>query len=188
MTIDQWQARLITAGFPERQSRMDRSALTGAAWKSTGKSIASKIGEGFLMALVGESGTGKTQMAIGLAGKYVASTFRYVKTMTLFLQLRAAMGNDCGGELALVREHISPAFLVIDEAGERGGSEWEDRMLAYIIDERYATRKDTLLIANQKQDVFSRSVGPRIMSRLQETGGIVVCDWPSYRSAKVKEK
>lgn len=177
--------RLLAASFPERQASMPAPRLYGQQWKAKGSSIAQRFGDGFLIALLGESGTGKTQMAVSLAAIY-RGTVRYTKALRFFLELHAARNNARGdghrSEIQVVDAHAEPGLLVIDEAGERGETEWEDRMLAFLIDERYAHRRDTLLIANQRREAFLESVGPRIASRLQETGGIVLCDWPSYRS------
>jgi DNA replication protein DnaC len=66
---------------------------------------------------------------------------------------------------------------------ERGETPWEDRLLTHLIDRRYASEKDTLLITNQSKESFIQSIGPSAASRIVEVGGIVTCDWPSYRKA-----
>jgi DNA replication protein DnaC len=188
--LARFQQRLIDAGFPERQATLDPARATGAEWQAVGRRLAAMVGSGYLIALIGGSGTGKTQMAAALATLYTGKPILYGKAMRLFLDLRAAMGTLAANpatrqsERGILKEYIDPAFLALDEAGERGGSEWEDRMLAYLIDERYAARKDTLLISNQQEAAFLDGIGPRIASRLQETGGIVVCDWPSFREGQ----
>jgi hypothetical protein len=60
---------------------------------------------------------------------------------------------------------------VIDECQERGETDWENRLLTYIVDKRYAQLRDTVLISNQTKDQFCKSMGSSIISRMQETGG-----------------
>ena len=76
---------------------------------------------------------------------------------------------------------IHPQLLVIDEAQERGESDWESRMLTHVVDKRYFLQRDTLLISNLKLDEFKASIGTSICSRLIETGGAILADWPSFR-------
>lgn len=41
--------------------------------------------------------------------------------------------------------------------------------------------KDTIPIANLKEEEFLKSIGQSAESRLREVGGVIVCDWPSFR-------
>jgi hypothetical protein len=38
-----------------------------------------------------------------------------------------------------------------------------------------------VLVGNLTVAAFAEVVGDSIVSRMQETGGALVCDWPSYR-------
>ena len=54
-----------------------------------------------------------------------------------------------------------------------------------MIYKRYGAMKDTILISNQTPDVFQKAIGSSILSRLQETGAIIQCDWPSFRETEL---
>jgi len=77
---------------------------------------------------------------------------------------------------------IKPRLLVIDEAHERSNSDWEDRMLAMVVNERYQELRSTLVIANYSEEEVEKHLNPSILSRAEESGGIVVFDWESFRS------
>ena len=54
-------------------------------------------------------------------------------------------------------------------------------MLYELLNHRYNDLTDTLLISNQDVRQAELSLGPAIVSRLRETGGIIQADWASYR-------
>ena len=107
----------------------------------------------------------------------------YARTVELFMDIKTAYDPEGPTEASVLRRYALPALLVLDEAQERGDTDWENRMLTYLIDRRYGEMKDTLLVSNLKADDFRSAIGLSIYSRLVETGGIVVCDWPSFRAA-----
>jgi DNA replication protein DnaC len=73
-----------------------------------------------------------------------------------------------------VKALTKPSLLVIDEAAKRGETEWENRLLFEILNKRYGDFKDTILIANQSREEFSKSMGPAIVRRMDEVGGLMV--------------
>lgn len=152
-------------------------------WNEEKNKIKTKFQSGFLIGLLGEWGTGKTQMAGCLIQDACSRqmTSLYVKTREFFFRIREAYKKDGPTELTALKEFIDPAFLVMDEIGERGETPWEDRTLIYLIDKRYEEMKDTLLVSNQDEKEFFISVGLSIKSRMSETGGIIECAWESFR-------
>lgn len=174
-------------------------------WSDCLDKLVSRVRDGSIIALLGERGTGKTQLASQLIYRYLTGReaperrsydsrcyfdggdkchAMYVRMMEIFIALRASYRKEGPTEDEQIAKFVSPGLLVIDEAQERGESDWENRLLAEIIDHRYGDMSDTLIISNQKPDEFKASIGPSIYSRLVETGGIIVCDWPSFRTGK----
>ena len=72
-------------------------------------------------------------------------------------------------------------LLVLDEIQVRSDTEWENSVLTDLIDSRYAAVRSTLLIANLERSALAASLGDSVASRLEETGTIIPCDWPSFR-------
>ena len=176
------QGLVARAKLPDLQRC--RTDLHGDEWLAARHTVASKLTTGMLAALLGSRGTGKTQLAVWVAqfnAAFHRRTSRYVKTLDLFLAIRATFKHVATTEDDVVRYFTSPDLLIVDELHERGETEWEDKILAHIIDKRYMANRDTILIANQTEAAFQASVGPSVVDRLIETGFVVHCTWGSFR-------
>lgn len=176
-------------GIPARH-KQSPGAQPGP-WRDTLNRLVELDGSGFLIALLGGRGTGKTQMGVELIARRVNKaerfTCKYVRAMDVFIDVKESYRRDGPNERDVLKRFIGPQLLVIDEAHERGETAWEDRLLTYIVDRRYGDGKDTLLISNSQHAEFRAAIGESIYSRLVETGGVVVCDWPSFRTAVEQE-
>lgn len=191
---DHLAALCASAGFPARH--LATPVKHDNAWGEAYRHALAQVGTGCILVLSGLRGTGKTRMALSLAryvlskgpGLYAhtdgrATGVRYMRAMDLFLDLRAAFHKSDHTEKEVLQTINRKAFLVIDEVQERGGSDWEDRILTNVIDSRYGAMLDTVLITNTKYDEFVKSVGPSIHSRINETGTFIDCTWESFRKA-----
>jgi DNA replication protein DnaC len=181
----QIQVNSVRLGWnaPARQTRKEDIDRSGA-WGKKESELVKMLGTGFLVALVGGRGPGKTQMGIELMKK-ATSDLRpsYYQTLTgLFLEIKATFKNDSREtEEDLMDRMVKPSLLVIDEVGRKSDGDWENRMFFELVDRRYRAMKDTLLIANHTKDQFLETIGESLASRMQETGGIIECNWESYR-------
>jgi len=88
---------------------------------------------------------------------------------------------DKPSEGEVIDKLVDAAFLVIDEAHVRGESVYEDNKLTHIIDERYDAMRPTMLITNLSNKDFAAQLSPSILSRIEEIGGGIECNWESYR-------
>jgi len=176
---------VLKANLPLRHRGFNIKTATDSAWLTKYNLIREQLKTGVLMACVGPRGTGKTQMAVELARAscMMNRPATYCKVLEIFFDVRGTYRSATHGtsELQALAKYIDPKMLVIDEAHERGESAFEDRILTYLIDKRYDAEADTILVSNLTKDDFLTAIGPSIASRLQETGGIIVCDWTSYR-------
>lgn len=157
-------------------------------WGEAERKLLNRIGTGYMVALIGIRGSGKTQLGIEIMR---ATTERlksalYCTATGFFLDLTPDARKESGRcEKSIINDYAKPSLLVIDEFGKRGDSDWETRLLFHLLDRRYLDCKDTILIANQTREEFEKTVGPSIASRMSETGGIYECNWESYRTRKV---
>src|SRR5690606_41915006 len=77
-----------------------------------------------------------------------------------------------------------PMLLVVDEAHERPDTEAQDRRMREIIDRRYKSERDTLLITNMKPEALGESIGGAAIDRIRQCGGMIPCNWGSFRHSK----
>lgn len=144
-----------------------------------------------MVALLGIRGNGKTQLAIALirAACEAGRSGRYVKRLDLSRAIRRTFAAPAAGrgravetEADVIDELAGVGLLVIDEVHQSGESDFDANVLVNLIDRRYDAMKSTILVTNhQTREDFSKAVGDSIVSRLHETGEVIVCDWPSYR-------
>lgn len=184
---------LIGCGFPRRhvenQSPNENGRLS--KWASACSYLRSRMDRGSIFVIVGPRGTGKTQMAtkVALASAVANQTaidvrpsMLYTTAHELAMAIKSTWEKGSMTEREAIRTFTNPRLLVIDEVHERGKSEWEQRMLTTIVDTRYRCGyKDTILIGNMKPETLNDELGASIMSRVSETGGIILADWPSFR-------
>lgn len=142
---------------------------------------------GSVLAMVGQRGPGKTQMAsVGVRLAIDRGLpARIIRTADLLKDLKGRFGTQ-GGEEDWVNEWCAPWLLVLDEFAERVDNDWNATELTGLIDRRYATMKKTVVIANLTAQEFAKLAGKSIVDRANEQGGILVFDWTSFR-AKLSE-
>ena len=172
------------ASMPPRHAETPPGKLFGTEWQRRLADLTSRLGSGFLIALIGPRGTGKTQKAaetIRCATLDRGLPSLYCKIGEFFLELRATYSSQTSTERSVIERHLHPHLLVLDEIGVRAETTFEDTMFTLLIDRRYDAMKDTILISNQTREGLLGSVGKSIESRLLESGGIIMCDWASFR-------
>lgn len=152
-------------------------------WNRTFRRVTACVKSGGIIGLIGNRGTGKTRLACEVMRDQARILGRYTTAMGLFLRIRSGYGKKGGeSEADIVREFASAPLLILDELQERGGSEWEDRLLTHVLDARYGDMKPTILIANLTRQALAAQIGDSINSRLTETGGILELTGPSHRT------
>lgn len=159
-------------------------------------------GVGATVAAIGLRGTGKTTLVLQLVIRRILEDYQrvfieqqrgaaarwmpYRKMADLiarFKPLYADFGSVNSDELIAARESLCRAdLLIIDELHECDDQKMKDRMLPDIIDRRYAQMKDTVLIANQSPEEFDATTSDSILSRIEEHGMIIPCQWGSFRA------
>ncbi len=147
--------------------------------------VIGKLGSGFIIALIGIRGTGKTQIAVEALRHNMKERLKsglYLPVVEFFMLVKNTYRPDAEEtEFEVLRRLARPSLLVLDEISKRGATEWENRLLFSLIDKRYCELKDTLMIANTTRPGLSEEVGDALASRLNECGGIIECNWPSRR-------
>ncbi len=143
---------------------------------------------GAIWAILGEWGTGKTQMAawvVRAACKTLRSA-RFTTAIEFFVRLRSPYRDDSThrDESAVIHEFTAFDLLVIDDAHVRADSDFENRLLHHVIDKRHGAMRETILTSNQSEAVFCDTIGGAVVDRMCAAGGIIECNWPSFRGRK----
>ncbi len=142
-----------------------------------------RIRDGGIIALIGPRGTGKTRLAAEAMRDFAREHGHYTTAMGLFLRIRASYArNNDESEKEIVTHMTKTRLLVLDEVQERGNTAWEDRLLTHILDSRYGAMAPTIIIANLTESALADCMGDSIISRLEETGGIIEISGPSHRT------
>lgn len=152
-------------------------------WQNRLQRIKTRASGGGNMILIGNRGGGKTRLAAEACRDLYPTRCVYTTAMGLFLRLRASYKRTAKeDESGIVEDLANAPLLVLDELQERGESEWEDRILTHLIDERYARMLGTILIANLKPGELADHLGPSIADRMRETGGMIEITEESHRT------
>lgn len=177
----QVKALLSNTSIPQRQRKTQINRA--GQWGETFDKIGKELGTGFLTALLGTRGNGKTQIAVELIKLNAEKlrTSRFCCATEFFMDIKATYKREGATEKDVIREYQKPTLLVIDEIGQRSDSDWENRLLFYLVNERYEDMKDTLFIGNLEPAQLVAAIGPSIASRMNETGGVIACTWESFR-------
>lgn len=135
--------------------------------------------------IIGPRGTGKTQVAVEVARLCLTDecSVEYLTPVDLFLALRSARrwASELG-ELETFNRFAGCQLLIVDEIGQSIGTPEEAAIFFRLIDKRYSELKRTILIGNFPASSLESVLGPSIVSRVGEGGGIIDCTrWPIRR-------
>ena len=188
----------LLKGFPSRYKNAPEA--TGEGWWTHYRLALSTVDSGGIVVMYGGHGTGKTRMSwelakncspqdpmvsIGGVGWTTSKRDRpaiYTTAVSLFRQIRGSYSKDAElSESRVVKIHTDAGLLVIDEMQERGKTEFEDRELTSIIDERYAHERPTIIITNHTREKLAASLSPAVLDRIRENGCGLHFNWTSFR-------
>ena len=138
------------------------------------------------LALIGNTGTGKSHLAAALVGYVIRKLnrpARFTSVSALNRMVRESKSfNSSHTESQIIDALASVELLVIDEIGVQSGTDAESRALFDVFNTRYEHMKPTIFISNLQLDGFAAAVGGRVMSRLREDGGeILSFNWEDGR-------
>jgi DNA replication protein DnaC len=151
----------------------------------------------FVLILCGDRGRGKTQIAtflasqievdrssIGWEHKPHARAPRYFCAHDLMQAIRGEFSDikeQCVKSIQTLAQASGCSLLVIDEFSELTGSDYNKRTLTNLIDRRYREMLPTIIISNTDPKNIAGEVGRSVYDRASESGGVVECNWTSYR-------
>lgn len=174
-------AALGKAGFPLRATlTLEEMHGPGLSWA---KALLPKALADGLIVLVGPTGRGKTVISTWLAmerAKRNKGIGQFLTIFALYARVQQCWTKKEDSEPVLRAWKKAP-FLVLDEVQTRSENVWSDGVLDELVNARYSAMLPTVLIANLELATAQQYLGPRIMDRANECGGIVDCNWATYR-------
>lgn len=174
--------RYAAAGVPTRY-RLTVTTAKHPRWVTVynhARAIVDNAGS--TVVLTGSRGTGKTHMACELIRHACATTTaRYETWADVLRRWREALTDGGESERKVVGDFSRVGLLVVDEIEVAKDGEFGDRCMRELIDRRYRNLRSTVLLSNLSVEALSARLDPSILSRMQECGEIIPCDWPSFR-------
>lgn len=154
-------------------------------WTKTRARVLGMLGKGVMVCLTGTRGNGKTQIGVDaiLTTTRGGRSAMFVTAQRLFMAFKGSFDEGAKrNEIQVLDDFRRPALLVIDEIGQRAESEWENRTFFELLNARYNDLTDTILTCNLEASKLVASIGPSLASRMQEGGGVMECNWPTFRN------
>lgn len=147
-----------------------------------------RLQRGASLILCGNTGTGKTHLACGIAQHVIrvhGKSATYFTVGRAFRMVKDTFRKESRkSEEEILASFREPDLLILDEIGVQYGSEAEKKILFEIVNERYEAIKPTIIISNLAMDSLSEFAGDRVIDRMKENGGkVLVFDWKSHRRA-----
>lgn len=172
---------LSRAEIPKRH--LKTHPIRSGEWQEVETKLSKLLGKGFLVGMIGGRGNGKTQIGVELIRRCAQAlkSCRFCTAFEFFMEVKAGYNNQETTEKDVIWTFQRPSLLVIDEISKRSESEWENRLLYELINRRYNDLKDTLIISNQDAQALADALGDSIVSRMRETGGVIECNWQTFR-------
>lgn len=130
--------------------------------------------------LIGNTGTGKTQLATSLAIEFMKKGINCLYTTVLDIMLKIKRSWKDKSDLCedeVIDRYSSKNILIIDEVGVQFESETERLYITKIIDNRYNNLLPTILIGNVTIKELNNIIGDRAIRRIKENGKILIFDW-----------
>lgn len=142
--------------------------------------------------ICGPRGRGKTQLACwlgmrdalipeGAPGQAAADYRQQYVVWRARLEAQRATFDDERGRGLRLPDLLGANLVVLDEVQEDSKSDFARSELTLLIDHRYGHMRRSIVVANCKPEQLQETLGTSAFSRLNETGGVLYCDWEPYR-------
>lgn len=182
--------RSDASGVPERYR--NESLDTYRPWSEEAGAALNKVRafvgarQERILLLCGAPGTGKTHLGCGIIRERGGV---YRSMLRLMYEVDGTMSYKARkSKVDLLDEYCYAPMLVLDELGRCGVREdMQKELVGYLVGERYANSKPTVLITNFGKQELAKWLGLAVFDRLNETGESFEFKGGSYRLQKRSE-
>lgn len=148
------------------------------------------------LCFLGPVGIGKTRLAVSIVRAVIEQYRKPAKFYTstgLLKKIRETYNpNTAHSEMSLLDPVVNAELFVLDDLGSEKPTDWVAETLFYIIDQRYARKRKTIVTSNYSSrsfdpldadtlDTLEGRVGQRVFSRLNEMCELIDYDGGDYR-------
>jgi len=188
-----WAGKIGSAAIPERfKDRTLDSYVAKTSGQQKALVFAKEYAQNFDQVIqtgrsaifVGNVGTGKTHLAVGIALSIMQQQRSpvFVTVQRLIRRIKDSWRTKEESESDVINAFASPDLLILDEVGVQFGSEFEKQILFDVLNERYEKLKPSILLSNIPKEQLTDYLGERVMDRLRENGGALIgFNWESHR-------
>ena len=143
--------------------------------------VAQKV-NGIGIYLYGESGTGKTHLALCMANELIQEYAVYYTTLSEIFK-------DIKENRDTISSYTDADFLFIDDIGTESINDWLNEVLYEIVNERYIQRKPTIYTSNYSlSELVKKGVSSKTLDRINEVSEIMRVEGQNYRLKKKAER
>lgn len=179
--------RYIDAGVRSYPVQFDQQRIVVDHLLCYLRDIDRNIAEGRGLIMAGNTGTGKTRLACGLANNIIhhLHSVRYTTVAEMIGEVRSVYGGAVPGvtEAMQIKKFVTGCdVLILDEIDIFKTDSLADLNLIYrIVDGRYQARKPIIAVTNQTPDFLDSFLGERAAGRVRENSLVLTFNWPDYR-------
>ena len=123
----------------------------------------------------GNPGCGKTHLCSAVLNfwKEQRKNVRAITEKDFLCTLRSAI-NQGWDYHAEVKRLCEADYFILDDLGSSSMSDWQKEVIFDLIDDRYSSRKPTLITSNLFRDDLKKIFDPRVLSRLYSTQNVII--------------
>ena len=133
--------------------------------------------------LRGNTGCGKTHLAVAILKMQASRDSRFITVPDLLLKIRSSFNGGAESEEEIIKEFSNISMLVLDDLGAEKTSEFAVTTLYIILDRRIRDCRKTIITTNLSQKEIEETFGARIASRLSSMENIKI-NMPDYRKKR----
>ncbi len=142
--------------------------------------------------LCGNTGCGKTHLAVGMLAEFIKrdTDAVFITVPELLLRIRTSFGERATlTEEELIDQYTSKALLVLDDLGAEKSTDFSITTLYIIIDRRNRNGRKTIITTNfMSLEAVEEGLGARISSRLADSKIIQITTMPDWRKKRDKRR
>ena len=174
---------LTLDGYPARLPQQRQALEVCRAWLDCYPRLRSSAELGSWLVFTGPVGTGKTGMACAVADALMQAGRSVIYHTQPSLRQWCWDARHRGScEAEAVHTLVGCELLVIDEVlSSTKPGEAELALLTDVLDRRYMDGRPVMLITNRSRADLPAWLPDRLVDRIEQRAGWVVCDWPSLR-------